>query len=234
MSYPLLVLRHVSKVYGGAFPVAALRDITLVVHRGEFVGIVGPSGAGKTTLLNIIGALDSPTTGDIWIEGTSLRSLGDRRLAGFRGRRIGFVFQQFHLIPRLSVRDNVAMGLLYSGMKRKDRLPLADKALHDVGLAHRGDHLAINLSSGERQRTAIARAVIGQPAIILADEPTGNLDSEATASVIELLSDLHRNGSTLLVITHNDALARTLPRTIRITDGRISHSESRMTPHLSD
>ena len=224
MDHPLLVLQGVSKTFGGASPVYALRDVNLVINRGELVGIVGPSGAGKSTLLNIIGALDTATEGEIWIEGTPLGRLSDRRLAGFRGQRIGFVFQQFHLLPSLSVRANVAMGLLYRGTSRKHRWSLADEALMKVGLTHRAQQLTARLSSGERQRTAIARALIGHPAIVLADEPTGNLDSAATASIVELLLELHRAGSTLLVITHDDTLARSFPRTIRIIDGRVSKS----------
>ncbi|WP_433385695.1 ABC transporter ATP-binding protein [Actinoplanes sp. CA-142083] len=208
----------VSKRYG---TVPALLDADLVIERGELLAIVGPSGSGKSTLLNIMGTLDRPTAGSLHLDGYDVGSLGDRELSALRARTIGFVFQQFHLAPGVPVMENVADGLLYRGIPRGRRREAASRALHLVGLGHRMTHRPHQLSGGEQQRVAIARAVLGDPPLLMADEPTGNLDSHAGAVVMDLLRSLHEAGTTVVVITHDRDIAASLPREIRLKDGRI-------------
>ena len=210
----ILSLRDVRRTYGQP-PVAACAGVSLDVDYGEFVAIVGPSGSGKSTLLNLIGTLDRPSSGTVEIDGVDVGSLGDTRLSALRANRIGFVFQQFHLADGVNAVDNVADGLLYNGVPRSERRRRARSALERVGLGHRLDHRPHQMSGGERQRVAIARAVVGDPPLLLADEPTGNLDSASGASIVELLHELHRQGTTVIVITHK------LPRQIAIRDGRV-------------
>lgn len=217
----VLELDSVVKEYGGNPPVRALDTVNLRIAQGELAAIVGPSGSGKSTLMNIIGTLDRPTSGDVLIEGVSTASMSDARLAGLRAGRIGFVFQQFHLLSGLSAADNVATGLLYRGVRKKERHRRSVIALERVGLAKRVDHRPGELSGGERQRVAIARALVGDPAIVLADEPTGNLDSKTSDEIVQLMLDLHGEGSTIVVITHDNELADRLPRRVRVLDGRI-------------
>lgn len=216
----ILSLRDVHRTYGEP-PVAACASVSLEVDYGEFVAVVGPSGSGKSTLLNLIGTLDRPSSGTVEIDGVDVGSLSDARLSALRASRIGFVFQQFHLADGVNAVDNVADGLLYNGIPRSERRRRARAALERVGLAHRLDHRPHQMSGGERQRVAIARAVVGEPPLLLADEPTGNLDSTSGASIVELLHELHRQGTTVIVITHDNELAAQLPRQIAIRDGRI-------------
>ncbi|MFE9221423.1 ABC transporter ATP-binding protein [Streptomyces lavendulae] len=212
-------LNRVTKEYPGG--VAALAGVDLRIERGELLGIVGPSGSGKSTLLHIVGTLDRPTAGTVAIAGHDVAALSDRRLSALRARHIGFVFQSFHLVAGVSAQDNVAEGLLYSGLARAERRERAAEALERVGLADRMHHRPHELSGGQRQRVAIARAVVGEPDLLLADEPTGALDSASGEAVMRLLHDLNADGATIAVITHDSEIAGALPRQVRIRDGRI-------------
>ncbi|NGN66735.1 ABC transporter ATP-binding protein [Streptomyces sp. A7024] len=223
MRPPVVDLDGVAKTYGD---VAALADAHLTVRRGEMLAIVGPSGSGKSTMLNIMGTLARPTAGTVRIDGHAVDDLSDRELSALRARTIGFVFQSFHLAGGVPALDAVADGLLYSGLPRGDRRRLAEAALRRVGLGPRLYSEPHQLSGGEKQRVAIARAVVGDPPLLLADEPTGALDSRSGAVVMELLHELHGAGTTVVVITHDRDIAESLPREVRIKDGRIEHDSA--------
>ncbi|MCZ7460635.1 ABC transporter ATP-binding protein [Streptomyces sp. WMMC940] len=219
---PVIHLVGAGLTYDGPPPVTALRPCDLVVRRGEFVTVVGPSGAGKSTLLNIIGLLDTPTQGTLWLDGLDTGRLRDSERTALRGHRLGFVFQSFHLLPHRPAWENVALALVYRGTSRRERGQKAKETLARVGLAHRVDALPSTLSGGERQRVAIARALVGQPSLLLCDEPTGNLDTSTALSILELLRTLHADGMTVVVITHDPTVAATGERTITIRDGELT------------
>jgi putative ABC transport system ATP-binding protein len=217
----VIELRDVVKEYPGDPPTRVLHGVNLLVRQSELLAIVGPSGSGKSTLLNIVGTLDRPTTGDVWIAGYDVARLADRQLSALRASEIGFVFQQFFLLSGLTAVDNVADGLLYTGTALRRRRARAREALERVGLGHRLDFATEKLSGGERQRVAIARALVGEPSVVLADEPTGNLDTRSGDAILSLLLELNREGSTIVVITHDHDIAASLPRQVAVRDGLI-------------
>ncbi|MDH6182236.1 putative ABC transport system ATP-binding protein [Microbacteriaceae bacterium SG_E_30_P1] len=214
-------LVDVTKDYPGSPPLRVLHGVSLSIAAGELVAVVGASGSGKTTMLSIMGTLDEPTSGSVLIDGTDVANLGERERAALRARRIGFVFQQFFLLPSLGAVDNVALGLLYSGTPARERGERAVEALHRVGLGHRLDHRPGQLSGGEQQRVAIARALVRDPAVLFADEPTGALDSATGESILELLTGVAASGTAVAIITHDSGIAARMERQVRIHDGHL-------------
>lgn len=224
----VLSLKDVTKVYETTPPVRAVGGVSFEVHSGELVAVVGPSGSGKSTLLHIMGTLDRPTSGELMVAGYRVSGLSDRELSALRSRHIGFVFQSYYLLSGYTALDNVADGLLYTGRTLTDRRDLAADALDRVGLSHRLDHDASKLSGGEGQRVALARALVGSPSIVLADEPTGNLDSKTGSSIVELIEELHRVGITIVVITHDQEMVEGFPRSVGLRDGLIEYDTARV------
>lgn len=225
----LIRLKNVSKLYRlDGVNVAALQDINFEVQRGEFVAVTGPSGSGKSTLMNILGCLDVPTSGQYWLEGKEISQLSENQLADIRNLQIGFIFQSFNLLPRFSAMENVEWPLVYRGFSKKERTKLATEALEKVGLADRTKHRPTQLSGGQQQRVAIARALVTDPPMILADEPTGNLDSKSGKEILLMLTTLHRQGKTIVLITHDPTLANMAERYVHTLDGRIDKEEGRV------
>ncbi|HEX5788215.1 MAG TPA: ABC transporter ATP-binding protein [Woeseiaceae bacterium] len=223
---PAIRLRSVAKSYRvGGTPVHALCGLDLDVRRGEFCSVMGPSGAGKTTLLNVLGCLELPDSGDYWLGGERVSELRDHELARIRNRAIGMVYQSFNLLATLTAVENVELPLVYAGVRHAERRRRAQEALERVGLSERSEHSPARLSGGERQRVAIARALVRQPQILLADEPTGNLDSGTAAGIMQLLADLHGSGNTILCVTHDPQVAGQADRIVRVLDGRIVHAD---------
>ena len=221
MTAPVVKMEGVSKTFDSSPPVHAVRSADLTVSVGEYLSIVGPSGSGKSTLLNLLGCLDRPSEGTYELNGTDVASLGDGRRAALRGQTIGFVFQTFHLLPHRTVTENVMVGMLYNRVDRGERALLAREALERVGLAHRHDFLPTRLSGGEQQRAAIARAVVARPSLVLCDEPTGNLDSATTGSILDLFDELIDSGLTIVSVTHDPAVSERAHRQVEIVDGLI-------------
>ena len=219
----VLNVENIHKKYPTTPPVHALQGISFQVFQGELVSVVGPSGSGKSTLLHLMGTLDRPTSGEITVAGHKVSELSDREMSALRAHHIGFVFQQFHLLGSLTTLNNVAEGLLYTGRSLNERQELAEIALRRVGMGHRLDQISLKLSGGEMQRVATARALVGDPSIVLADEPTGNLDSKNSAAIIELIEELNTAGTTIVVITHNTEIAESFPRVIGLRDGMIEY-----------
>ena len=217
----VISINNITKTYEGPPPVKALDGVTLEVQKGDFVAIVGQSGSGKSTLLNMIGLLDSVTEGTIDIEGKNISELSDNELSKFRGEKIGFIFQSFFLLPGLTAQENVAEGLLYQGISRTERLESATKVLEQVGLGDRTTHLPKELSGGQQQRVAIARALVQDPAFVLADEPTGNLDEESGLNILNILKELNNQGKTVIMITHNQEHADMFEKVIELVDGKV-------------
>lgn len=219
---PIIELSNIAKKYKiGTEEIHALRSITLTIHKNEYVALMGPSGSGKSTLMNILGCLDTPSDGDYILNGTSVSKMHDNALAEVRNKEIGFVFQSFNLLPRSTALDNVMLPLIYAGFTKADRLTRAKEVLEQVGLGARMMHKPNELSGGQRQRVAIARALVNKPAIILADEPTGNLDSKTSVEIMGLLEDIHKNGNTIILVTHEEDIAQHAHRIVRIKDGLV-------------
>lgn len=220
----------VKNYYIGTIVVEALRKVDVDIKRNEYVAIMGPSGSGKSTLMNLVGALDTPTSGNYILNGTDVSKMDDDRLAEIRNREIGFIFQTFNLLPRYTALENVMLPLVYAGIGKADRVKQATKSLTEVGLADRMDHRPNELSGGQRQRVAVARALVNTPSIILADEPTGNLDSKTSVDIMKLFGEIHRKGNTIILVTHEEDIARYAHRIIRLIDGTVDKIEINKNP----
>ncbi|MFO7671215.1 MAG: ABC transporter ATP-binding protein [Bacteroidales bacterium] len=220
----------VKNYYIGTITVEALRSVDIEIKRNEYVAIMGPSGSGKSTLMNLIGALDTPTSGSYILNGTDVSKMDDNRLAEIRNKEIGFIFQTFNLLPRYTALENVTLPLIYAGVGKSERVEQAKKTLEEVGLADRMDHRPNELSGGQRQRVAVARALVNNPSIILADEPTGNLDSKTSIDIMKLFGHIHRRGNTIILVTHEESIARYAHRIIRLLDGEIDSIEINENP----
>jgi putative ABC transport system ATP-binding protein len=217
---------HIAKMYVmGTEEVHALRDISITIKQGEYVALMGPSGSGKSTLMNMIGCLDTPTSGQYFLDGQDVSRMTDNQLAEVRNKKIGFVFQTFNLLPRSTALENVTLPLIYAGFSKSDRIARGEKVLHQVGLGDRMKHQPNELSGGQRQRVAVARALVNHPALILADEPTGNLDSKTSIEIMGLFEEIHRNGNTIVVVTHEEEIAQHAHRIIRLKDGLVETDE---------
>lgn len=220
----------VKNYYVGSITVEALRSVDIEIKYNEYVAIMGPSGSGKSTLMNLIGALDTPTSGEYILNGTDVSKMDDNMLAEVRNSEIGFIFQTFNLLPRYTALENVTLPLIYAGVGKSERVELAKKTLTEVGLGDRMDHKPNELSGGQRQRVAVARALVNNPSIILADEPTGNLDSKTSVDIMKLFGDIHRRGNTIILVTHEESIARYAHRIIRLLDGEIDKVEINENP----
>ncbi|MBU6324603.1 MAG: ABC transporter ATP-binding protein [Bacteroidetes bacterium] len=223
----MIELRGIRKVYRvGDQDIFALRNINLDISRGDYLALMGPSGSGKSTLMNILGCLDTPSSGSYILNGQEVANMKDEQLSGIRNREIGFVFQTFNLLPRLSALDNVALPLVYMGLSRKERRQKAEQALADVGLADRMNHTPNELSGGQRQRVAVARALVNNPSLLLADEPTGNLDTKTSHEIMALFEQIHQKGNTIILVTHEEDIAHHARHIVRMRDGEIEKSEN--------
>ena len=227
----IISLSHIGRSYKvGSETIYALRDVSLDIFKNEYVALMGPSGSGKSTLMNILGCLDTPSKGEYILNGTAVAQMSDNELAQVRNKEIGFVFQTFNLMPRLSALENVMVPLIYAGIDKKQRLELAIKALEHVGLANRMKHKPNELSGGQKQRVAVARALVNKPSIILADEPTGNLDSKTSVEIMGLFEEIHKQGNTIILVTHEEDIARHAHRIVRLRDGLIESDEQNPNP----
>lgn len=220
--YPLIEIKNIAKTYYlGSEVVRALRSVSLSVNKNEYIALMGPSGSGKSTLMNMLGCLDSPTSGEYWLNGKDVSKMNDSQLAEIRNKEIGFVFQTFNLLPRYSALENVSLPLIYAGWNKKQREEKAKEVLRQVGLSDRMNHKPNELSGGQKQRVAIARALVNSPSIILADEPTGNLDSKTSHEIMALFAEIHQKGNTVILVTHEEDIARHAKRIVRLKDGMI-------------
>lgn len=231
---PLITLKDIGRKYViGTEVIHALKSVSLTINKGEFVALMGPSGSGKSTLMNILGCLDTPSKGEYILNGTDVSRMSDNQLAEVRNKEIGFVFQTFNLLPRNTALDNVGLPLIYAGINKQTREERAKKALENVGLGHRIDHKPNELSGGQRQRVAVARALINDPSIILADEPTGNLDTKTSIEIMGLLEDIHAKGNTIILVTHEEDIALHAHRIVRMRDGLVEKDEQNTNIHTS-
>lgn len=232
---PLITIKDIGRKYViGTEVIHALKSVSLTINKGEFVALMGPSGSGKSTLMNILGCLDTPTKGDYILNGINVSQMTENQLAEVRNKEIGFVFQTFNLLPRNTALDNVALPLVYSGISKEQREERAHKALHNVGLEHRVHHKPNELSGGQRQRVAVARALINDPSIILADEPTGNLDTKTSIEIMGLIEDIHDKGNTIILVTHEEDIAMHAHRIVRMRDGLIENDYKNPNIHRVD